>query len=320
LLPNGLAVDSAGDLYVSDPGNFIVRKVPSSGGATSATLFAGALNGNGCSDGDRLTFASFTSTRQLALDSADNVYVADTGCHSVKRIDQVTGAVTSLAGPNSAATVVCSTSGEGVGTNALFANPTGLAVDNLGSVYVSDADCNQIFKIATSDGNAVVLAGQWWSPGAANGVGAAATFSVPSSLAYSAGFLYVADTQNNLIRRVSTSTGAVTTVAGAAPPAAAATSQVDGLGTNARFKYPSGVAGGPDVLYVADTGGYIIRKIVLATGAVTTVAGVFNTIAFADGVATSATFYDPQAIACNSGGTIVYVADSGNNKVRKIAY
>lgn len=312
-------MDSTGNVYVSDPGNFIIRKIPSSGGLTTATHFAGALNGNGCSDGDRLTAASFTSTRQLALDSSNNVFVADTGCHSVRRIDQTTGEVTTLAGPASAASVVCSTSGEGVGTNALFANPTGIAVDNLGSVYVSDADCNQIFKIATSDGNAVVLAGQWWSPGSANGLSTAASFTVPTGLAYSSGFLYVADNQNNLIRKVSTSTGATTTVAGAPPPAA--TGQVDGIGAAARFKFPNAVAVGPGVLYVADAGGYVIRKIVLATGAVSTIAGRFNTyLPFTDGIATSATFYDPQGIACDSSGAVVYVADSGNNKIRKIHY
>ena len=236
----------------------------------------------------------------------------------MKRLDKITGVVTNLAGTNSPATVNAISSGEGVGTNAQFCNPTGVAADNLGGVYVSDADANQIFTVA-SDGTATVIAGQWWMSGSDNGVGTNAQFTVPAGLAYSSGFLYVADSQNNLIRKIDATSKAVSTVAGQKPPAAAG--HLDGAGTAATFKFPAGVAVSADALYVSDTGGYIIRKIVLATGAVTTLAGVFNTyLPFTNGIATSATFYDPQAIAVDSVGTTVYVADSGNNKIRKIAY
>jgi len=141
---------------------------------------------------------------------------------------------------------------------------------------------------------------------------------VPNGLAFDgAGNLFVADTQNNLIRKIVLASGLVSTVAGQAPPAA--TGYANGLGTSATFKCPNAVAFRSGVLYVADSGGYLIRKIVVATGAVTLVAGIFNTYnPLVNGAGTSATFYDPQGVGVDPSTGTVYVADSGHNVIRKI--
>ncbi len=291
-----------------------MRKITSGG---TSTIFAGALNGAGCSDGDRLTAMSFTSTRGVALDSSgSNLFVADTGCHSVRQISISTGISTTIAGPASAATVYCTANTDGPGASALFANPTGLAVDGAGNVFVSDADCNEIRKIAP-DGTVSTLAGQWWSSGSANGIGTNAAFTVPTGLAFDgSGNLYVADSQNNLIRKIVIASGLVSTVAGQPPPAA--TGYLNGVGTNAKFKFPNSVAFRAGNLYVADSGAYLIRKIIVASAIVSHVAGIFNTyLPFTNGLGTAATFYDPQAIAVSPAG-VLFVGDSGNNRIRNI--
>ncbi len=147
----------------------------------------------------------------------------------------------------------------------------------------------------------------------ANGVGSAAAFSGPRSGAVDAsGLAYIVDFGNNLLRQINMSTGAVTTLVGSG-----AVASTDGTGTAAAFSQPMYVAlDGLGNLYVTELGSHGIRKVVLATRAVTTVAGT-GVAAFADGVGVAAAFSSPRGIACDTRGH-AYVADGGNNRIRKV--
>ena len=194
-------------------------------------------------------------------------------------------------------------------TQATFSDPFGIAVAEDGTVYVADAgESNRIRKIAT-DGGVTTLAGG--TEGFSDGTGAQASFNTPSALAIdTAGNLYVADTGNNRIRKV-TPEGAVSTIAGDGTAG-----YVDGPAAQSRFNGPIGVAVDKDGnVYVADTYNDRIRKI-SSDGQVTTIAGA-GTASYADGATSAAMFDTPCGIAVMTDGSLV-VADTGNNQLRKI--
>jgi mucin-19 len=301
--PNGIAVDSAGNVYVGDYNNHRIRKITPAG---VVTTFAG--NGTTTFTDGTGTNATFNQPAGVAVDSAGNVYVADTSNNRIRKITS-TGVVTTLAG-NSNYTFV-----DGTGTNASFNNPQGIAVDSAGTVYVGDTLNNRIRKI-TPAGVVTTVAGNG-STTFANGTGTNATFFNPYALVVdSAGNVFVGDTLNHRIRKI-TPLGVVTTFAGSTGGFA------DGTGTNARFFRPYGVAfDSAGTLFVADSNNYRIRKIgtgavqlPLNRGVVTTFAGSGQ--GFTDGTGTNALFTLPYGVAVDSVGN-VYVADTSNNRIRKI--
>jgi sugar lactone lactonase YvrE len=150
------------------------------------------------------------------------------------------------------------------------------------------------------------------APGSTDGTGTAARFKHPDGITSDGTYLYVADTGNNTIRQIVISTQVVTTLAGVA----GAVGSADGTGTAARFNYPTGVAANGGYLYVADTYNHTIRKVVISSGMVSTLAGTAGTASSADGTGSGAQFSYPYGIA--SDGTYVYVTDANNNSIRKI--
>jgi len=299
-LPYSVAVDIAGNVYVADTYNDTIRKITPE---SVVTTLAGLVGTKGSVDGTG-TAASFDEPFGVAVDSAGNVYVADTWNNTIRKITPA-GVVTTLAG-----TAGLAGNSDGIGIVAQFSWPTGLTVDSTGDVYVADTWNNTIRKI-TSAGVVTTLAGG--IKGSADGTGAAANFDEPYGVAVdNDGNVYVADTWNSTIRKI-TPAGVVSTMAGLA----LATGSADGTGSDARFNYPRGVAvDRAGNVYVADTWNHTIRKITPG-GVVTTLAGTAGLPGSYNGSGTIAQFSWPTGVTVDSAGN-VYVADSGNNEIRKI--
>jgi sugar lactone lactonase YvrE len=299
--PCGAAVDRTGNIYVADYDNFAIRKVTPAG---EVTTLAGLAGSSGSLDGTGST-ARFGAPHGVAVDSAGNVYVAD-----VSTIRKVTpaGVVTTFAG-------LAGTGGsaDGTGSGARFGDAEGVAVDGGGNVYVADSYNHTIRKV-TPGGVVTTLAGSAGIIGSSDGTGSAAQFYYPQGVAVdNAGNVYVADTYNHTIRKV-TSGGVVTTLAGLARFHGSA----DGTGGAASFYYPYGVAvDSARNVYVADTFNSTIRRVTPA-GAVTTLAGLAYTAGIADGTGSAARFSLPQGAAVDSTGN-VYVADTDNSTIRKVS-
>jgi streptogramin lyase len=244
------------------------------------------------------TDAQFSQPYSVATDADGNVYVADAGNHKIRKITPA-GVVTTLAGSTQGYT-------EGTGAAAQFYYPYGVATDADGNVYVADT-FNQAVRKITSTGVVTTLAGG--TNGSADGTGAAAQFNYLTGVATDAvGNVYVADKDNNKIRKV-TPTGEVTTLAGSTSGSA------DGTGAAAQFSGPYNLA--TDAIgnvYVADASNSKIRKVTPA-GEVTTLAG--STAGFADGTGAAAQFQYAYGVAVDAGGN-VYVSDTYNHAVRKI--
>ncbi len=202
--PTGIVNDQAGNLYVTDAGNNLIRKVvPSSG---QVTTVAGNAN-TGAANGALLS-SSFNNPSGIAIDGSGNLYVADMLNNTIRGISLSAQKVTTIAG-------ISDTTAEdrdGPDTSALFYDPASVAVDATGNIYVAEYVTNVIRKISTN-GTVSTFAGNG-TAGWVDGTGTAAEFNGPSGLAIDkAGNLYVADAYNNAIRKI-TPAGEVTTVAG----------------------------------------------------------------------------------------------------------
>jgi sugar lactone lactonase YvrE len=307
--PLGVASDGAGNIYAAD-GNDTIRKITPAGVVTTLAGTAG-LFGSTDGTGAAARFGALLAPpRGVATDNVGNVYVADTGNSTIRKITPA-GVVTTLAG-----TARATGNTDGTGPAARFRNPSGVATDSAGNVYVADTDNHTIRKI-TPAGVVSTFAGAAGGEGSTDGTGTAARFSHPEGVASdSADNVYVADTINSTIRKI-TPAGVVTTLAGSALHVFPLPS-TDGTGTAARFWWPAGVAtdSGGNV-YVADFGANNIRKVTPA-GVVTTLTGIAASIGCADGTGAAARFIFPEGVAADSAGN-VYVAASGCNTVRKIA-
>ena len=161
-------------------------------------------------------------------------------------------------------------------------------------------------------GAVTTLAGNPGSSGFANGTGTTAKFNAPWSITTDGTNIYVADYSNHLIRRIVISSGVVTTFAGTQ----GITGSTNGTGTSARFSKPAGITSDGNNLYLADRDNHLIRKIVISSGVVTTLAGSAGNSGTTDATGTSAKFYEP--ISCTTNGTNLYVSDYYNHTIRKI--
>lgn len=298
--PHGLAFDATGNVYVGDRGNFTVRTVSPAGVVTTLAGSAGvpgAIDSTGAS-------AAFADVFGIAADSSGNVYVADRTNDLIRKISPG-GVVTTLAG-----TAGVAGSADGPGFSATFDLPTGVAVDGFGNVYVVDAGNDTIRRI-TPAGVVSTLAGTAGASGSADGVGAAARFNQPTAVAVDGGgTLYVADTGNQLIRKI-TSAGSVSTMAGSG-----SAGHADGTGAAASFNSPSFLAAtSTGTVYVADSLNYTVRMITPA-GVVTTFAGTAGASGTQDGLGAAARFSVLEGIAVDRAGNLV-VADL-NDAIRRI--
>jgi sugar lactone lactonase YvrE len=275
--PGGVALDTNNNVYVADTYNGAIRKMTPSGSGWVVTTVATGLN----------------YPYGVAVDMSNNVYVGDTFNNVVRKYTPsgTNWVMTTLAGS--------------------FANPTGVAVDTNGNVYVVEFATSVIAKV-TAGGVVSIMAGQANSTGTNDGNGSAARFDYPNGLAVdSAGNVYVADSGNNTIRKI-TPGGMVSTVAGLARVSGG----VDGTGSVARFSSPESVAvDGATNVYVADYDNDTIRRVTPA-GVVTTLGGLLGLQGDTDATGINARFNLPDGVAVDSNG-VVYVADEDNMTIRQ---
>ncbi|MBI5289154.1 MAG: hypothetical protein HY873_09305 [Chloroflexi bacterium] len=299
--PQGVAI-VGGDVYVGDSGNCRLRRA--SGGGITSIAGTGWCQFGG--DGGPATNASLSDPGGVAKDSAGNLYIADAGNCRIRKVTAA-GVISTFAGNGS-----CLYGGDGgPPLSASFDHPRGVTVDGTGAVYVADTDACRVRKIA---GGAVsTVAGDGVCGfGGDGGSATAAQLSFPQAIAISGSTLYVADTFNCRVRRISG--GVITTHAGDGGCG------YDGDGgppLSASLTFPYGVAADAGGVYIADTYNCRVRKV--AGGVITTIAGT-GTCAYGGdgGAATSAAVNRPTGIAVAAGGA-VYVADTDNCRVRLIS-
>jgi hypothetical protein len=320
--PQAITVDTNGNLYVVDSHENTVRKVAPVGTNWVVTTIAGTngISGSGASDGTNGS-AQFNEPTSIAMDGAGNLYVADGGNNTIRKItpvgtNWVVSTIAGTADPNG---------GPDDGTNgsAQFDYPSGITVDTNGNLYVADAFNDTIRMVAPVGTNWVVttIAGWATNPGDNDGVNTNAQFDTPSSITMDGtGNLYVADTYNHTIREIIPvgTNWVVSTIAGT--PSLNGGSN-DGTDGDAQFDFPSGITVDTNGnLYVADTYNNTIRKVapVGTNWVVTTLAGVADGGfgGSTDGTGAGALFSYPYGIAVDGAGNL-YVGDTVNGTIRE---
>ena len=267
-------------------------------------------------DGGAGTSASFASPYGVALDGrAENVFIADTWSNHIRRLAVATGIVTSVAGNG-----VYGYGGDGgAGMSASLSSPTGVAVHASGTVFIADKGNHRIRRLDATTGIITTVAGDGsFGYGGDDGPGTSANLYFPSGVAVdAAGNLFIADSSNNRIRRLSAETGIITTVAG---NGVQGYSGDGGDGTNARLWNPFSVAlDAAGNVFIADAYNNRIRRLAAGTGIITTVAGNYG-IGFSGegGAGTSASLRNPFGVAVDTAGNVI-IADSGNNRIRRLS-
>lgn len=325
---HGITTDGT-NLYVADFGNNTIRKIVIDTG--EVTTLAGSAYRTGSVDG-KGSSARFNYPSGITTDGV-NLYVTDSSNYTIRKIDIATGYVSTLAGAAGSQVIA-----DGIGAAASFYSPNGITTDGA-NLYVADfykirkiviatgavttlldavsngitTDGTYIYvsqnysicKIEISSGHFTTMAGSTIL-GAVDGKGDAAIFGQPQGVTIVGSNIFVVDTGNNTICKVAIGNGTVTTFAGAA--------EADGIGAAASFHSPHGITTDGLNLYVADFGNNTIRKIVINTGAVTTLAGSANRWGATDGIGSAATFTQPMDITTD--GKNLYVV--GGLTIRKI--
>jgi uncharacterized repeat protein (TIGR01451 family) len=291
--PRGLAFDSSGNLYIADTTDGSIRKVDAA--TKTITRIAGGHNLQYFGDGGPAIQAAFFNVRGLAVDSAGNIYVGDV--YRLRKIDAVTGIVTTLAGN---------------GTPSTLGPINSLAVDAGGNVYVADVGHSRIWKV-TPGGTMSSFAGTGFSGSSPDGVSAAtAPISRPDAVAIdSQGNVYFTD--NNRVRMVTAGTGLLTTVAG---DGNYSDNGDGGPARSAEFNFAATLAvDAAGNVYVGQGNNTRIRVVSASTGTISTVAG---TNSVPEGVAANtALLTDPSAVAVDGSGN-VYYADTHQYRVRRV--
>ena len=333
-MPSGITLDSLGNLYIADSVNYLIRKVDSSG---IITRIAGSLDASGIpvvgysGDGAAATSAQLYNPSGIAIDSSGNIYIAETNNNVIRKIDS-SGIISRFAGSLDASGVpVAGYSGdEGAATSAELTAPYGITLDSLGNLYIADSS-NHIIRKVDSSGIITRFAGSLDASGVPiqgysgdDGVATNAHLDNPSGVAIdSSGNLYIADTNNNLIRKVDSS-GIISRFAGsgsldASGVPVAGYSGDEGAATSAELTNPYGITlDSSGNLYICDTGNNRIRK-VDSSGIITTVAGNGLTGYYGDGdISIYANLNSPSSATVDSSGYI-YIADTYNSLIRKLS-
>lgn len=253
--------------------------------------------------------AGFNRTYGMAVDNSGNTYVADAANNVVRKITPA-GLVSVYAGAIGVA-------GTADGVEGLFEEPGAVALDGSGNLYVTDALAHTIRKVAPN-GYITTIAGTAYNAGIADGIGASATFNGPYGIAVTSLGIFVADSGSHTIRRISNGSYNVQTIAGLGNTSGSS----DGVGSAARFDFPTGITYCNGYLYVADYNNSTIRKLgnITATSAtISTFAGVAGAAGSVDGAGSAARFNGPFQLATGTSGEL-YASDYGTSKIRRISY
>lgn len=310
------AIDSAGNIYIADAGNAVVRKVDASTGLISTVAGTGQPGNSG--NNGPATKAQFGWPGWVALDRFDNLYIADQDYGVVRKVDASTGIVTAFAG-NPTATAL---GDNGPATNAQLPQPSGIALDASGNLYIGASSRIRMVNAATGIITTVVGTGALGYSGD-NGPAISATLGQVTGLTLDGhGDIYFSDLILNVVRKVTASTGIITTVAGKYPSTFTTAIGDGGPATSAFLYYPEGVA--VDVsgnLYIADSNNYEVRKVNASNGVIESVIGnvLYSCGEFgADGGPPGASgICGPAGITVDSSGRL-FVAEAGGDRIRMI--
>jgi len=299
--PSGIAVDSNGNIYVTD--NQVIRRISADFNTVSTVAGTGT---QGFQDGPALK-AQFRNPNAIAVDNKGNIYVADAGNNRIRRISTDLSTVTTVTGTGVQGFL------DGAALGAQFSNPSGIAIDAQGAIYVVDTYNQRIRQISADLATVTTLAGTGNQGGFADGAALSASFNRPTGIAFdAAGNIYIADVGNNRIRRISADWSTVTTIAGSG-----VAQFQDGPALSAAFDSPSALAvDQAGNIIVSDTNNSRIRVISADLQTVSTIAG--GGYGFADGSATTARFALQRGIVVTQANDLL-VADSSNARIRLIS-
>lgn len=293
------------DTYSNNATVFAVASVTPTPELSAGVVTTFAGNGTGSYVNGTGTNATFQFPSGVTVDGFGTVYISDTWNHRIRRITPL-GVVSLLAGSGTPAFA------DGTGAGASFAYPAQIAIDNTGNLYVADTNNHRIRRIVISTGVVTTLVGVGTAT-SVDGAGRSATFNTPVGLTISKDntLLFVTEANGNRIRQIHISSSVVTTVAGNGTSGA-----TDGVGTNATFGFPIGIAPDPfGNLYVVNPTSHRVRKINIASRIVTTFAG--SSLGTNNGTGTNAQFNYPSGVTCDELGN-VYVAEADTPRIRKI--
>ena len=318
--PMDLAMDGAGNLYVTDFLGNIVQEVNASTGAITTVAGTGTAGYSG--DGGAATSAELNDPTGIAADGAGNLYIANTPDSVIREVTVGSGSIRTVVGSSTSGAGY--TGDGGPATSAKLYYPRGLVTDGAGNLYIADTGNNVIRKVAASTGIISTVAGTGYGAGeneggytGDGGLATSAELNQPFGVGVdSVGNLYIADSYNNVIRKVAFGTGIISTVAGNGT----AGYKGDGeLATGAELNQPVSVAAdSAGNLYIGDYGNNVIRKVAASTGIISTVAGTGMPFDAGDGgPATKASMHGPEGVVVDSAGNL-YIVDSVDNLVRKV--
>ncbi len=315
-LPTGLCLDPLGNIIIANFGDVRIRKIDIFTGIITTIAGSGGVGFSG--DRGPAINAEFRALSAVFVDSWGNIFIADANNHRIRRVDNLTGVITTIAGSAADGAGMGSYSGdEGMATNATLNAPSGLYIDKFENIYIADLLNNRVRKVDHSSGKISTIAGNGMHSYTGDG-----SLAINASLAYPGqpvvdddGNIYISDYDNNVIRKVTASTGIITTVAGTGVRGYWGDG---GPATNAKMNQPYGMCiDKQQNIFVAEWGNGVIRRIDGTTGIITTVAGNGTQGYSGDGGPATAAQLIPDGVVLDRHGRML-IADIDNNRIRMV--